>query len=147
MGFTMYIREATPGDCQAVYELNLNGLGYDYPIEKTKARLELVLKSQAAKIFVAEYEGKVIGYVHAADYECTYSDPVKNILAMVVDENHRKIGAGRALMMRAEQWAEDCGCSGVRLVSGFNRQGAHKFYAACGYTHRKDQKNFIKLWK
>jgi hypothetical protein len=36
------------------------------------------------------------------------------------------------------------GCAGVRLASGMVRSGAHRFYLACGYQHRKDQCNFIK---
>lgn len=142
----MNIREAAINDYRDLYCLNKNGLGYDYPEDKTKEKLQLVLNQPADKIFVAELDGKVVGYVHLSAYECIYFDSLKNVLALVVDENYRKQGVGRKLMEKAEEWAKETGSNGIRLVSGFNRTDAHQFYEHCGYTLRKEQKNFIKLF-
>lgn len=141
------VRAASLTDSSAMYLLNRDGLGYDYAPEKTKERLEAVLGNPEYKVFIAEMDGNVAGYIHGADYHCTYCDPLKNILALVVDEKYRGTGVGRALITALEQWSRDCGCAGVRLVSGHNRTGAHKFYEACGYRMRKEQKNFIKLFE
>ncbi len=140
------IRPAAIGDAGAMQVLNRDGLGYDYPIEKTKERLKTVLGNPEYKVFIAEADGRVIGYIHGADYHCTYTDPLKNILALVVEERYRGQGAGKALITAIEQWARECGAAGVRLVSGYNRTGAHRFYETCGYHMRKEQKNFIKLF-
>lgn len=139
------IRKAVASDFEDFYFLNLRALGYDYPIEKTKQRLSQILIDNKAEIFVAEYDGHVVGYLHAADYECIYSDSLKNILALAVDEQYRRKGVGLALISAVERWAVETEASGVRLVSGMNRTEAHQFYLGCGYTHRKDQKNFIKM--
>ncbi|MHB8963030.1 MAG: GNAT family N-acetyltransferase [Saccharofermentanales bacterium] len=68
-------------------------------------------------------------------------------MALVVDKNYRNLGVGRQLMESAEQWARQTGSIGVRLVSGFSREEAHRFYIACGYHLRKEQKNFVKIFE
>jgi GNAT superfamily N-acetyltransferase len=90
--------------------------------------------------------GEVVGYIHGCDYDCVYSDSLKDILGIAVDPAYQGRGIGRLLLSALEDWARQDGCAGVRLVSGFERHGAHQFYMRCGYTHRKDQKNFVKLF-
>lgn len=141
------IREADIRDADAIYLLNKNGLGYDYPLEKTKERLAKIFSLQTDKIFVAQIGQQVVGYLHGSGYECSYTDSLKNILALVVDENHRRFGVGEKLITAVENWSKTDGSAGVRLVSGFNREKAHQFYLQCGYVDRKNQKNFIKLFK
>lgn len=141
------IREAAWTDYLDLYELNRDGLGYDYPPEKTQEKLRVILSMPMDRLFVAEADGKVVGYVHASAYECTYSDSLKNIMALVVEKNYRKHGVGRQLMESVEQWAKQTGSIGVRLVSGFSREEAHRFYFACGYHLRKEQKNFVKIFE
>lgn len=138
------IRPVTVEDYESIYLLNRDGFGYDFAPEETRARLEYILTKTDNCLLLAEAEGEVLGYIHAADYECTYANSLKNILSLVVDEKARGKGVGRALLTAVEEWACETGASGVRLVSGFNREKAHAFYLACGYRVRKDQRNFIK---
>ncbi len=140
------IRKATENDTHYIYELNKYELGYEYSEEKTKERLKFIINRETDKIWVACDGDLIVGYIHGADYECTYSDSLKNIMAIAVDEKYRGRGIGKQLLMTVEQWAEDNNCIGVRLVSSFNREKAHQFYFQCGYTNRKDQKNFIKIF-
>lgn len=138
------VRECALTDCESIYLLNKNDLGYDFPIEKTAKRLEMILGSNKYKIFVAEYGGKVIGYIHACDYDVIYGPSMKNILGLAVDSHYRKLGAGKALLTAAENWAKETGSAGVRLCSGAQRKGAHEFYKKCGYICSKEQLNFKK---
>ncbi len=142
----IHIREARIDDVNRIRELNKAALGYDYPIDKTRDRLKCILARPADRVYVAEYGGEVAGYVHACDYECLYCDPLKNIMAIAVDEKFRGRGIGRKLLSAIEVWAEMSGCAGVRLNSGFERTDAHEFYRRCGYMLRKDHKNFLKLF-
>jgi len=139
----LVIREAVINDAESIYLLNLNALGYDYPIEHTKKRLEHILGLNA-RLLVAELDGVVAGYIHAEDYDCAYCEPLKNILALTVDGRFRKMGIGRALLSEIEIWAKETGASGIRLTSGMQRTDAHRFYEACGYIGWKDCKNFVK---
>ena len=138
------VRECALTDCESIYLLNKNDLGYDFPLDKTAKRLEMILKSESDKIFVAEYGGKVIGYIHACDYDVIYGPSMKNILGLAVDSHYRKLGAGKALLTAAENWAKETGSAGVRLCSGAQRKGAHEFYKRCGYICSKEQLNFKK---
>ena len=138
------IRECALKDCESIYLLNKNDLGYDFPIEETAKRLEMILKSENDKIFVAECDGKVIGYIHACDYDVIYAPSMKNILGLAVDSDYRMLGAGKALLTAAENWARETGCEGIRLCSGAQRKGAHEFYKKCGYICSKEQLNFKK---
>ncbi|NLZ82963.1 MAG: GNAT family N-acetyltransferase [Clostridiales bacterium] len=143
----MVIRECLSSDYKVIYQLNKNSFGYEYDIEKTKSRLNEIINRATDKIYVACIDNKVVGYIHGSDYECTYSDSLKNIMAIAVDEDYRGKGIGKSLLNAIENWAKESDCCGVRLVSGFNRVEAHKFYLHCGYTDRKDQKNFIKYFE
>lgn len=145
-GVKIGIRECVLEDCARICEINKGAFGYEYPLDKTIERLDYVLKKENNRLFVACAGEKVVGYIHGADYDCTYCAPLKNIMAIAVEERYRGRGAGRALLEAVENWARACGCSGVRLVSGFNRESAHGFYEHCGYRLRKQQKNFIKLF-
>lgn len=138
------IRDCRVEDAAAIWQINENAFGYEFDAEKTKIRLTAILKNSFYHISVAECNGQVVGYIHCSDYDCTYDEPLKNILALGVLESYRGQGIGRALITAAESWAKADGAAGMRLVSGFNRTGAHRFYAACGYYDRKDQKNFMK---
>ena len=141
-----FIRDAVDDDYESIHLLNLNGLGYDYSKEQTKQRLAQMVKSTVCKIMIAECNGVIAGYIHAEDYEVTYSDSLKNILAIAVDDRFRRNGIGRALLSAVETWAKETGAVGIRLNSSMARTKAHVFYETCGYVNRKDQKNYVKIF-
>jgi len=142
----LFIREAEEIDAADIYRLNKTALGYDYDLAKTKLRLRSVLADKHNRVAVAVIDGCVAGYIHGAAYDCVYTDSLKDILALAVDDEYRHCRVGSALLAYIENWAIEDGCVGVRLVSGIEREGAHRFYEACGYYNRKNQKNFIKLF-
>ncbi|WP_205314707.1 hypothetical protein [Ruminiclostridium herbifermentans] len=72
------IRPATEKDSHYICKINKNSFGYDYPEEKTKERLKYIISRQTDKIWVACEDDLVVGYIHGADYECTYSESLKN---------------------------------------------------------------------
>ena len=140
------IRPAAEADYAGICKINREALGYDFDVRDTERRLKKILSMPTELVAVAEAGGTVVGYIHGSCYECTYSEPLKNILALAVMPNFQGKGAGRMLTSRLEEWAKNDGCIGVRLVSSSTRTGAHAFYRACGYDLRKEQKNFIKLF-
>lgn len=139
------IRNALISDAAALCRLNREEMGYDYPLERTIDRLRVLLGSADDAIFVAEIDGEVTGYVHAQHYELLYADPMMNIMGIAVDSSRRRMGIGAALLERVEELARQEGCSGVRLVSGAARKGAHDFYRRCGYGGGREQLNFKKM--
>jgi predicted N-acetyltransferase YhbS len=140
---SVMIREIRPEDYYDICLLNKE-LGYDYPLEKVKVRIEHIQKNTKDIIFVAQRENEVIGYIHGSPYELLYSDSLINILGFVVKERYRSKGVGSLLIQHLEDRAKENGFRGIRLVSGIDRTDAHRFYRKHGYLHKKDQKNFIK---
>lgn len=140
------IRQCEITDASVVYELNVTGMGYDYPKDKTEDKLKRLLKSDKDRIFVAVIENTVVGYVHANDYDVIYAPHMKNIMGIAVSSDFRKKGVGKALLSAVEEWARESGADGVRLVSGAARTGAHEFYRRCGYGGDKQQINFKKMF-
>ena len=140
----LMIRDAVLADCPVITRLNREEMGYDYPQEKTLAKLKACLENPAHRVLVAQRGGQVAGYLHLEEYDTLYFDHMVNVLALAVDSGCRRQGIGRALLAAGEQWAKSTGAAAVRLVSGETRKGAHAFYQSLGYTGNKLQRNFKK---
>lgn len=140
------IRECQIDDYVSIYRINKECMGYDYPLDKTKEKIDQIVNSQKDKIYIAEINQQVVGYIHACDYDLIYMEPLKNIMGIAVDSKYQRMGIGRQLLEAIEKWAKETGAAGVRLVSGESRYEAHLFYQSCGYCFVKNQKNFIKRW-
>jgi GNAT superfamily N-acetyltransferase len=140
------IRTATPLDAERVSFINRESLGYDCDVATTRERIAAILTRPTDRLLVAyrDEDGCVGGFILTADYETIHNGSQKNVLSLAVDERFQGLGLGRMLLDEAEAWARECGCTGVRLVSGFDRVKAHQFYRHCGYLMRKDEKNFVK---
>ena len=139
----MIIREARPEDGVAIAEITAEGLGYHCAPEVI-ARNIAALDRNHARLFVAETDGGVVGFVEPQVYEAVYFAPLVNILGLAVRKSCRGQGIGRALMKAAESWAKEIGATGVRLNSGATRTNAHGFYRHIGYTTEKQQIRFLK---
>ncbi len=142
MNFT--IRKAVTDDYRAIWKLNTEEMGYEDTIDGTKKRMEILLSDDSHRIFVAEADNKVVGYVHSNNYELIFIEPFKDIMSIAVSSEYKRNGIGRALLAEVEKWAVETGSVGVRLVSGESRVKAHEFYRSCGYVSHKKQLNFEK---
>ena len=140
------IREAVASDAAAIWRLNCSEMGYQYSLDDTAQNLSKLLRSNTDKIFVAVYDGSVVGYVHANDYDLLYAPHMKNIMGIAVSSEHKQRGIGRALLQQVEHWACETGATGIRLVSGASRTDAHEFYHRCGYCGDKEQLNLKKIF-
>ena len=139
----MIIREATLEDAFAICNISCADLGYDCSCEFVSTRISNLDKGRE-KVFVAEVNGIVAGYVHAEKYQTLYFEPMINILGLAVSAEFRRRGIGRMLLKHAERWANEEGIYKIRLNSGGSRKEAHSFYRAMGYSNEKEQIRFIK---
>lgn len=146
MNISFTVRQATVSDAEDIYYINKTSLGYDYDFEKQKSKIEAVLNDKTQVIFVAETDNKVVGYIHLVNYDVIYADNFKNCLGLAVDADYKRNGIGSALLKQAEIWAKENGAVGIRLCSGAEREGAHKFYISQGYEITKIQKNIKKIF-
>ena len=147
MNKNFIVRQAVISDAKDIYYINKTSLGYDYDLEKQKAKIQAVLNDSTQVIFVAETNNKVVGYIHLVNYDVIYADNFKNCLGLAVDNDYKRNGIGSALLNQAEIWAKENGAVGIRLCSGSERVNAHKFYESQGYEVTKLQKNLKKFFK
>lgn len=137
------IREANVNDYIDIHKICCQDLGYDCNADLVKERLKN-LDASRERVFVAIIDGKVVGYVHAEQYNTLYFESLVNILGLAVSKAYRRKGCGKALMRVVENWAKVCGIHAVRLNSGKARTEAHKFYRSIGYDNEKAQIRFFK---
>ena len=138
------IRPATGRDSPAICPLLLQ-LGYRRTADDLAQSLSLATEGQSA--FVAETDGKINGFMslHMIDW-LHRPDPVVRLGAVVVDENYRRDGIGRALVAFAEETAAQRGCSYIELTSNLRRKadGTYSFYESLGYERAEETTYFRK---
>ncbi len=137
------IRRAALADAGRLAVLS-GQLGYPATAKQIERRLATLQDDQEQAVFVFEADGTVMGWIHVAVRHLLETGTQAEIAGLVIDESCRGQGAGRALMSRAEQWAQSKGCPAVRVRSNVIRSRAHAFYEQLGYRVIKSQKVFQK---
>lgn len=143
----MIIRKAKLEDYVEIQKLNKEEMEYEFSIEDTRKQLKKIISSQKDLFLVATINDKVVGYIHANDYDCTYAPHMKNIMGIAVSSDYKRQGIGKGLLSSVEKWGLEDNAEMIRLVSGSERKEAHMFYTNCGYNSSKQQKNFKKRIK
>jgi ribosomal protein S18 acetylase RimI-like enzyme len=121
-------------------------LKYPKPVWPKKFVLD-TLSDDDAELFIAESEGQVVGILRVVirqspDLPFLVPRRYAYIDTVVVMENIRRAGIGKALMQRAQRWAMDKKVQQVRLnVWEFNEE-AIRFYKSLGYVCKTRQ-----MWK
>ena len=138
------VRIATAADAEGVAQLS-GQLGYPTTAEETVERLRSVSRYSEHAVFVAEANGKLVGWVHVFMRPSLTTEHSAEIAGLVVDEHCRGRGIGQALMSQAERWAMEQGCRMVTLRSNLKRLRAHAFYERLGYETVKISKSFRKI--
>jgi GNAT superfamily N-acetyltransferase len=114
------------------------------PIYTTSAGAERVMQrfladltsSSHAFLFVAEYDGRTVGFVSGELRESSPTFRPKtwaSVDDVFVEPNYRNLGVGRALVESVKVWAKERGADGVSLqVAAANERG-RKFYEDLGF--------------
>jgi N-acetylglutamate synthase-like GNAT family acetyltransferase len=132
------LREAAHKDFEAVMRL-YRQLHADDPVLNDGSDREVfdhVAASEWLHLMVLEHEASIVAtaYLNVVPNLTRSSSPYAVIENVVVDEELRGTGLGKALMAATldRAWAE--GCYKVMLMTGSNRPSTHAFYRACGFT-------------
>lgn len=97
-----------------------------------RARLER-LAIVGDRVVVAEADGRAVGVVHVQVSPALERErPVAKVGALVVDEEHRGRGIGRALAQAVEEEARRRGCELLFVTTSESRDDAHAFYERLG---------------
>ena len=131
----MRIRTAIPADAEPVAAL-LAELGYPSAPDAIAARLAGMAADSASCALVAEEGVELLGLASLTVMPLLHEDGGwARISALVVAEERRRGGLGRALVAAAEDEARARGGRWVEVTSGDrpDREAAHRFYTALGY--------------
>jgi len=135
------IREAVAADTHDVTRLLIE-LGCSAESADVRRRIEQLQGGAVDRIFLAEVDGRVVGLLGIHIVPLLHREPLGRITALVVTKAHRGRGIGRDLLVAAERWALEQGCTQVELNSGDHHRPSHAFYHRTGY--RIDDRRFIK---
>lgn len=74
---------------------------------------------------------------------CGDCRPILLVENVAVLPEYQGKGVGRAMFQEIERWGREMDCHYEMLVSGNQRTGAHKFYAALGFDEVKGFKKYL----
>ena len=137
------IRRARLSDATELADLS-GQLGYPATPTELRARLTRMKPASLHAVFVAEFQKRVVGWLHVSVSHLLETPLRAEVNGLVVSEKHRSQGAGAKLLAIAEDWARKKKCTGVSVRSNVIRERAHQFYERNGYQHIKTQKAFRK---
>jgi GNAT superfamily N-acetyltransferase len=129
----LLIRTASPDDVPALAALATH-LGYATTPDAMRERLGRIMPRDDYETYVAERDGRVVGFagvMHGLSY--VYDPPYARLLSLVVEPGERGRGTGAALVAAAERWAREHGAAQLHLTTALHRDGAHRFYERLGY--------------
>lgn len=137
------VRTAAAPDVAAIVRLS-EQLGYRVAGPEVTAALAHIATSSDHCAFVAEDAGRVIGWIHACRRVLLESPPFGEIGGFIVDSDHRRRGAGRALLAAAEAWANSHSLSSLHVRVNTIREDEFRFYEAAGFQIQKTQRVYAK---
>jgi GNAT superfamily N-acetyltransferase len=119
-------------------------LGYAADALAFAERVQRLQSRTEDRVFVAEIDGKVVGWAHAAEQEPLEYGRRCEILGLVVDPAYRGRGVGRTLVRAVEDWAVNRQLGQVSVRSNVTRAESHPFYERLGYVRAKTQHAYRK---
>ena len=136
------VRGARANDIPALASLT-GELGYPTTPEQMADRLSRIARDTDRATFVAEQDGRVVGYAGVWCGQNYDADPPQSrVVALVVDSTARRQGIGGALMEAVEAWSRQQNVGVIVLNTGDGRTEAHTFYERRGY--RSTARRYLK---
>ncbi len=133
MNHTAIIRRAGKQDLTAMCRLlgQLFSIEQDFvpDPEKQQRGLTHLLDSTKARIFVAEQDNRLVGMLTVQLLVSTAEGGTVGLVEdVVVDEECRGQGIGKALLRHLDTWAQQTGLSRLQLLADRNNRSALEFY-------------------
>ena len=134
------VREATAKDAETIHDLacELAGTVGDAPpqFENVRARLADLLEERRARILVAEGgDGAVVGAASLwIKPDLAHGDTVVEVPMIVVREDSRGEGVGKALMEEIQRLAAENEAHLIELVATTQNVAAREFYRTLGFV-------------
>lgn len=141
---TCSVRPPEPRDYDKIADL-AGQLGYPSTAKQVQRRIDAMANSKEYAVYVAELpEGQIVGCIGLYVFRSVVQDICAGISGLIIDQQIRSHGVGKALLDAAEKWARSLGCNAVSVHSNVTRERAHQFYIRNGYDCVKTQKYLVK---
>jgi N-acetylglutamate synthase-like GNAT family acetyltransferase len=137
------IRAAHAGDAAELARL-AGELGYPAAAEVMARRLERLTRDRMCRVWVAEGDGRLAGWIAGERRLSLEVDERVEITGLVVDGTIRRAGTGRTLVAAVEAWASPSGINVVVVRSNILRETSHLFYQGLGYERSKSQHVYVR---
>lgn len=132
------VRSASETDATGINKVSQH-LGYsELSSNESITKLQELLNSPQDQVFVAEWQGRIIGWLHLFYARRLASNNFFEIGGLVVSPESRGHGVGRALV----QYAQAKNLGKFRVRCNEKRCDAHKFYESIGFDSAKVQRVF-----
>ena len=131
--YMVIIRDITYDDCEAVAEIDRNTFSIPFSVEGYRRECD----DPKAVTFVAESEGKIIGYANLWNVD---GDVTLNNIA--VASEYRSKGVGTQFMEEILQRFSDCGF--ITLEVRKSNEGAIRFYRRFGFVQVGLRRDFYE---
>ena len=128
----LIVRLATDSDIDGVYSLAVEfATSFDVNREEFESVFDAVLAEDALWLGVMDCDGAIVGYLLGLDHPTFFANGrVSWVEEIMVRDDYRQRGVGRALMSSFEDWAFG---RGSRLIALATRR-ASGFYESLGYA-------------
>ncbi len=144
------IRLAIPSDIPAITKLLFSLT--EYPsfqkmgLEALNARVtqSFAARHEQQLIFVAELEGRVVGYAVIYWMTLLFMSTEGYISELFVHSGASGLGVGTALLEQLKQEAKTLGCKRLTLINLMDRESYQRqFYTKQGWTEQKNTVRFV----
>lgn len=135
------IRPAELADFDAVVDIATSEEPEDGQDGNGKEHFDTMLQSPDHRVWVADADGAVVGWLHAFLARRLGRPPFVEIGGLAVSERFRRVGIGSKLISEANGWARTQRLD-IRVRCHSSRDYAHDFYRHHGYHFLKQQHVF-----
>ena len=132
----MTIREVKKSDYKDLMQLYNGFVDSNRYSKHDNDSFEKVIKSNNNFIYVAEDNGKLIGFVSfSVRLVICYPKPIAELDELYVSPSFRRKSVGKMLINKVLSKTKELGCHRSFIESHYKHEAAHKFYINLGFTN------------
>lgn len=115
-----------------------------FELEKIREMMEQLLSDEKCRVFVAQEEGVIIGYIMVLIKEVPenafhFAYKLLHIDQIAVSSNHQKTGVGSILMDKVEELAKELAIGRIELDHLYVNDTAAKFFKGKGFNPYREK--------
>jgi len=136
------VRKATAEDAASILNVlrstNLQGDEWTRNEEWVKKALDMFLKTDDYRVFVAEIDDKIVGLVGFVVFPSLWEGSAQGLINdFFVDKRFQGKGAGTKLLEALVEWADTEGIEELHVSTGWENEAARRLYEKFGFTKKR----------